>query len=539
MTGQHDEQDPDRSPTADPGAPRDEPDRVVHPDAEDASPDRPPSDAELIASVRTGAIQDYGQLFERHVTAARGLARALSRSATEADDLVSEAFAKVLDVLRAGGGPDAAFRPYLLTALRHTAYDKTRRDKPLRLADDVAAVSGVEQATSVPFHDPAVATLERFLVAKAFAGLPERWRAVLWQTEIEGQSPAEVAPLLGMTGNGVSALAHRAREGLKKAYLQAHLEHHPPGRCRAIATRLGAWTRHGLNRRESAQVEAHLDGCPECRSLAAELADVNGALRAVVAPLVLGAGVGGYLAGTAGTTQAGPATASTAHWVVAGAATAAVVTALVWGLGAGPGPVTPTRPASAAEPTTTASTAIPSPTAESAGVTITGTTPATTTAPTTGAEPAPVSTGTTATTTGAPTASELLATAPAGVALSTGGPPTDLPITVRNTGATPVPAPALTLGLPEGVQVVGPGGNLRHGPVVGLDGARAGRVGCPAGRGAVTCAADRELAGGESVVFVFRLLAGPKSASGSITGTADAGRASTPIVIPVEIRPGK
>ena len=235
-----------------------------------------PSDAELIDAVRKGTLSAYGDLYERHVGAAYNLARQLSRSQAEADDLVSEAFAKVLDTLKAGRGPDSAFRAYLLTALRHTAYDKTRRDKKLELSDDVSAVSGVNpDAVSVQFVDPAVAGLERSLAARAFERLPERWQAVLWHTEIEGQSPAEVAPILGLTPNGVSALAYRAREGLKQAYLQVYLADTTEDRCRATTDRLGAWTRDGLSKREKAQVEAHLDECDRCRALAAELADVN------------------------------------------------------------------------------------------------------------------------------------------------------------------------------------------------------------------------------------------------------------------------
>lgn len=258
-----------------------------------------PSDADLIESVRAGQREAYGSLYERHVSAAYNLARQLARSTAEADDLVSEAFARVLDTLRAGRGPDSAFRAYLLTALRHVAYDKTRRDRKVELTDDVTTVSGVStEKISEPFRDTAMAGLERSLAAKAFARLPERWQAVLWHTEIEGQSPAEVAPLLGLTANGVSALAYRAREGLRQAYLQVHLAESTAGRCRATADKLGAWTRGGLSKRETAQVEAHLDECERCRALAAELADVNGGLR-VVATLVLGVGTAGYLATTA------------------------------------------------------------------------------------------------------------------------------------------------------------------------------------------------------------------------------------------------
>jgi transcriptional regulator len=98
---------------------------------------------------------------------------------------------------------------------------------------------------------------------------------VLWHTEIAGLSPAAVAPILGLTPNGVSALAYRAREGLRQAYLQVYLAETIKQRCRATTDRLGAWTRDGLSKREKAQVEAHLNECVDCLALAAELAELN------------------------------------------------------------------------------------------------------------------------------------------------------------------------------------------------------------------------------------------------------------------------
>lgn len=240
------------------------------------------SDTELITAVRAGRLKEYGVLYSRHRSAAYNLARQLARSDMEADDLVSEAFAKVLDTVHRGHGPDSAFRAYLLTALRHIAYDKTRRARKLELTEDVeTTVVGTASAETVtePFQDTAVDGLERSMAARAFALLPERWQAVLWHTEIEDQPPAEVAPLLGLTANGVSALAYRAREGLRQAYLQVHLAESAAERCRATVDRLGAWTRGGLSKRETSQVEAHLDECERCPALATELAEVNGALR--------------------------------------------------------------------------------------------------------------------------------------------------------------------------------------------------------------------------------------------------------------------
>lgn len=300
---------------------------------------REPSDAELADSVRAGNVASYGALYERHVAAARNLARQVARSTTEADDLVSEAFARVLDALRAGRGPGPAFRAYLFTALRHIAYDRTRRERRVELTEDVSTVGGVvPDALYQPFADPVVAELERGLAVRAFARLPERWQAVLWHMEIEGQSPTEVGPLFGLTGNAVSALACRAREGLREAYLQVHLSESTGGRCQATTDKLGAWTRARLSRRETVQVETHLDRCARCRELAAELADVNGGLR-TVAIVVLGPAATAYLAttktaagiaaGTSATAGAAGAVASLPHqFAGVGASVATLVTAV-------------------------------------------------------------------------------------------------------------------------------------------------------------------------------------------------------------------
>ncbi|HEY2176836.1 MAG TPA: sigma-70 family RNA polymerase sigma factor, partial [Mycobacteriales bacterium] len=253
----------------------------------------------------------YGQLWERHADAARNLARQLTRSDADTDDLVAEAFARVLDVLRSGGGPETAFRPYLLTTVRNTFYDKTRRDRRLTLSDDMD-----EHDPGVPFDDTALSGLESTLAARAFARLPERWQTVLWHTEVEGAEPADVAPLLGLSPNAVSALAYRAREGLRQAYLQVHLSTATDRSCQITVENLGAWTRNGLARRDAVRVERHLSGCADCRALADELLDINSGLRGIIAPLVLGAPlVAGYLkaskasagsgAGAAGSSAAG------------------------------------------------------------------------------------------------------------------------------------------------------------------------------------------------------------------------------------------
>src|SRR3954452_3202525 len=228
-----------------------------------------PSDAELISRVRAGDTEAYGRLFSRHVDAARRLSRQLLRG-PDADALVSEAFTKVMGVMQAGGGPHIAVRAYLLTAVRRLHVDRIRNQARLTPSDDLT-----EFDPGVPFRDTAVEQFESAAAAKAFASLPERWQLVLWHLEVEGQSPAEIAPLLGMTANSVSALAYRAREGLRQAFLSAHLaETHDADCCWAV-DHMGGYVRDGLARRDSDRMAKHLAGCRSCAAMHLELVEVN------------------------------------------------------------------------------------------------------------------------------------------------------------------------------------------------------------------------------------------------------------------------
>ena len=100
----------------------------------------------------------------------------------------------------------------------------------------------------MPFTDTAVAGFEGGAAAKAFASLPERWQMVLWHLEVENQKPADIAPLLGMSANSVSALAYRAREGLRQAFLNMHSGDLVSEDCRETNDLLGGYVRGALCR---------------------------------------------------------------------------------------------------------------------------------------------------------------------------------------------------------------------------------------------------------------------------------------------------
>ena len=250
------------------------------------------SDPELIAGVRAGDTAAFGVLYERHADAARKVAAQYTNTPTDIDDVVSESFSRVLRALQQGDGPDLAFRAYLFTIVRRTGMDLINKGIRTKPRDDMSpyeSALGYEASSD----EPAMEGFEHGLVADAFKSLPERWQAVLWYTEVEKKSPKEIAPLLGLSANGVAALSYRAREALRQAYLQQHLSTSIDVNCLQANAQLGAFVRGGLNRREATRVEDHVRVCEKCAALVAELEDVNRGMRSIIAPLILGAlGVG-------------------------------------------------------------------------------------------------------------------------------------------------------------------------------------------------------------------------------------------------------
>lgn len=245
-------------------------------------------DHELVARADDDA---FAELYRRHADAAWRVAMAVAGNRHDAADAVSEAFTRVFQAATRGRLAGVPFRPYLLAATRNAAVDLHRRAARVHPTHEVP-----ERVLGAAADGPTerlVGDLDRALVAQAFADLPERWRSVLWLTEVEGMAPREAAGVLGLSANGCAQLAVRARAGLRERYLQAHVASAGSVACRFTLERLGAYVGGGLAARDVAKVDQHLAACASCREKHDELADVGSTLRrvAVPLPLFLGAAV--------------------------------------------------------------------------------------------------------------------------------------------------------------------------------------------------------------------------------------------------------
>jgi RNA polymerase sigma factor (sigma-70 family) len=233
------------------------------------------SDDSLLGVVRGGSADAYAVLFDRHRSAALRLAAYFSNTVDD-KDIVAESFAQVYDLLRRGEGPRTSFRAYLFTCIRHEAGRRARMQKRVTPTDNIITFD-----RAVPFGNGAVDEFERGLVRAAFASLPERWRSVLWQLEVDGRKPGEVASILGLKPNGVSALAYRAREGMRRAYLKQHVATTGmslASNCRDARRGFVDIVRGSGVGRAATAIDPHVETCATCTGVYLELEELNSEL---------------------------------------------------------------------------------------------------------------------------------------------------------------------------------------------------------------------------------------------------------------------
>ncbi|MDP9904665.1 RNA polymerase sigma factor [Arthrobacter bambusae] len=173
------------------------------------------AESELIGGVRAGDPEATAVLYERYREPGLRFVRGLMSGVQEAEDVFHEGFVKAVGAIRNGHGPTDVFGAYLNTSIRSAAstfWMKRGREQPV--PDEELDPGPVED----PGLEAALSLFEHEKVAAAMRSLPERWRIVLWHAEVLGVPPRDIAPMLGVGANAVSALLLRARAGLRAAY---------------------------------------------------------------------------------------------------------------------------------------------------------------------------------------------------------------------------------------------------------------------------------------------------------------------------------
>jgi DNA-directed RNA polymerase specialized sigma24 family protein len=229
-------------------------------------------------------VSAFEYLCQRHVAPAWDLAYAVTGERRQSAAAAAEAFVKVLRPGRpARFDSPEQLETALLTASRAAAIEAARRPHQQGAGESGGIAGGDDVGGEAEVDGEAGSRLP--IVTAAYRSLPERWRSVLWLTEVRGAAPAEAAAVLGVSGNGLAQLSHRAQSGLRERYLQAQLRGSVPADCRPVVEHLADFIANSLAPPHLAPVERHLGKCNDCQEREAELDDLGAMLAPIAAPV--------------------------------------------------------------------------------------------------------------------------------------------------------------------------------------------------------------------------------------------------------------
>ena len=156
-------------------------------------------------------------VYERTAPRLRAYLRRVAGDAALADDILQEAFIRLLRSGRPGAseGETAAFLYRAATNLVYDHWRRKRRERSAlgRLGAPVAAAEPV-----APESD----------FSRIFARLGPRDRALLWLAHVEGRSHAEIGAALGLKAISVRVMLFRARAELARRLRRADVH---PAEC--------------------------------------------------------------------------------------------------------------------------------------------------------------------------------------------------------------------------------------------------------------------------------------------------------------------
>ncbi len=144
----------------------------------------------------------FGDFYRRTSRSLWSYVYRVTGNAADADDIVQDAFCRLLR-----GGPDTdeeQRRRYLFRIASNLVVDRWRRQE--RAADVARRHVPPPPASDASAHED---------VARTFARLAPRERALLWLAYVEGQSHSEIGKAVGLARDSVKVLLFRARKRLR------------------------------------------------------------------------------------------------------------------------------------------------------------------------------------------------------------------------------------------------------------------------------------------------------------------------------------
>ena len=175
-------------------------------------------DASLLRSIQRGGRGAFAALYDRHASAAFGLAVKITGDRGIAEDVVQDAFLALWKQAPRFDPQRGQVKSWLLTIVHHRAVDVVRRraGRPERALPD-----GAEEYLAAPGRpdEEAIAAMDAAAVRDAVSLIPQDQRKTVEMAYFAGMTHVEIAEA---TGVPLGTVKSRLRIGLEK--MREHLK---------------------------------------------------------------------------------------------------------------------------------------------------------------------------------------------------------------------------------------------------------------------------------------------------------------------------
>lgn len=175
------------------------------------------TDLDLVRRCQAGEHDAFGLLMQRHQASVFRLARLLTASSDEAEDVLQQTFLSAWQHIGGYRG-DAGLKTWLLTIARHAALARRAQIARQRLDPTPLDDLGLRAGWGGPTPEQQALSGEReHLIARAWARLADDEREILTLRDLEELSGEQAATLLGVSLAAMKSRLHRARLALAVA----------------------------------------------------------------------------------------------------------------------------------------------------------------------------------------------------------------------------------------------------------------------------------------------------------------------------------
>ena len=186
---------------------------VASADGARACRDATDEDDALMAQIAVGDQRAFSRLVARHGPRAQALAHRFTGSATEAEDVVQEAFWRVWRSAARWTPGGAQLSTWLHRIVVNLCVDRSRRQ---RIRNWLPFADAFDPPTDDPDPEHALADRDEVAAVRAdILKLPERQRAALLLSADGERSNADIAIMLKTTEKAVESMLVRARRTLR------------------------------------------------------------------------------------------------------------------------------------------------------------------------------------------------------------------------------------------------------------------------------------------------------------------------------------